>query len=42
LRTETRGSHWREDFPDADERWRGHLVSRLEPDGALVTELRPA
>jgi len=26
-REETRGSHWREDFPDARERWRGHLVT---------------
>ena len=30
LRTETRGSHWREDFPEVDnERWRVHLLSRL-------------
>jgi L-aspartate oxidase len=34
-RTETRGSHWREDFPDADEAWRGHIVSIL--DGAALT-----
>jgi len=25
-REETRGSHWREDFADAREAWRGHLV----------------
>ncbi|WP_240809630.1 L-aspartate oxidase [Actinomadura sp. WMMA1423] len=30
LREETRGSHWREDFPErADGTWRGHLVTRL-------------
>ena len=30
-REETRGSHWREDFPDRDDaRWRGHLD--LHPD----------
>jgi L-aspartate oxidase len=30
LREETRGSHWREDFPDQDdERWAGHVVGRL-------------
>jgi L-aspartate oxidase len=35
LREETRGSHWREDFPDADdENWRGHLDVTLG-DGAL-------
>ena len=28
-REETRGAHWREDFPDADEQWRGHLVTTL-------------
>ena len=42
LRAETRGSHWRDDHPDADPAWRGHLVSRLEPDGGLVTDFRPA
>jgi len=34
LREETRGSHWREDFPDRDdERWGGHLVGTLAPSG---------
>ncbi|HEX6920885.1 MAG TPA: L-aspartate oxidase [Actinomycetes bacterium] len=34
-REETRGSHWREDFPDLDdERWRAHLVTRLH-DGTI-------
>jgi L-aspartate oxidase len=35
-RTETRGSHWREDYPDTDEDWRGHLVSSLD-DGTLTS-----
>jgi len=26
-REETRGAHWREDFPDASDDWRGHLVT---------------
>lgn len=30
-REETRGSHWREDFADADDAWRGHLDLTLEP-----------
>jgi L-aspartate oxidase len=35
-REETRGCHWREDFPDRDDtRWRGHLLTTLAPDGAL-------
>jgi L-aspartate oxidase len=36
-REETRGAHWREDFGDAREAWRGHLVSQLSPDGSLET-----
>ncbi|KWW97561.1 aspartate oxidase [Carbonactinospora thermoautotrophica] len=36
-REETRGSHWREDFPDADERWLGHLVTVLR-DGTITME----
>jgi L-aspartate oxidase len=34
-RTETRGSHWRDDFPAADDRWLGHLVGALTPDGRM-------
>ncbi|WP_081639769.1 L-aspartate oxidase [Actinomadura flavalba] len=32
-RAETRGSHWRDDYPDADDAWRGHLVVRRAGDG---------
>jgi L-aspartate oxidase len=40
-RTETRGSHWREDFPGRDDlRWRGHLVTRLDGTG-LTTAFAP-
>lgn len=36
LREETRGSHWREDFPERDDaHWRRRLVSTLQPDGSL-------
>ena len=42
LREETRGSHWREDFPERDdERWRVRLVTRLEEDGSLRTRTEP-
>lgn len=34
-RAETRGSHWREDFPEASDSWHGHLLTRLAPDGTL-------
>ena len=38
LREETRGSHWREDFPERnDETWRVRLVTRVGPDGMLST-----
>jgi L-aspartate oxidase len=38
LREETRGSHWREDFPDRDdEHWAGHVDVRLAADGLAVS-----
>jgi L-aspartate oxidase len=32
-RTETRGSHWREDYPETADSWRGHLVVTLGAEG---------
>jgi L-aspartate oxidase len=29
-REETRGCHWREDFPEADDAWLGHLIAGLD------------
>jgi len=41
-RRETRGSHWREDFPDTDDgAWSGHL-DVTQADGALRLDYRPA
>jgi L-aspartate oxidase len=41
LREETRGSHWREDFPERDdERFSGHL-DVVMADGATTLELAP-
>ncbi len=38
LREETRGSHWRADFPDLDDdNWRVHLDVTLSPQGTLST-----
>jgi len=36
IREETRGCHWREDFPHAEEAWRGHLLAKLA--GGVVTD----
>ncbi|WP_448614367.1 L-aspartate oxidase [Modestobacter sp. URMC 112] len=40
-REETRGCHWREDHPDADDRWRVHLDVRLDADGLVQLARRP-
>jgi L-aspartate oxidase len=41
-RQETRGSHWREDFPDRDDaRWRVRLVTRADETGTLSTREEP-
>ena len=41
-RRETRGSHWRSDYPDSDDgAWLGHLVTRLGDEG-LTTTYQPA
>ncbi|MEY9887486.1 L-aspartate oxidase [Catenulispora sp. MAP12-49] len=42
LRTETRGSHWREDYPESADRWLVRLATRLDPaTGNLITEKQP-
>ncbi len=40
-RAETRGSHWRDDFPQTDPRWRGHLLTSVGPDGAVHANFAP-
>jgi L-aspartate oxidase len=37
-REETRGCHWREDFPDASDDWRGHLLAAVDDGGRLTEE----
>jgi L-aspartate oxidase len=39
-RQETRGSHWRDDFPASSEAWRGHLVCSLSGP-TLTTMFEP-
>lgn len=41
LREETRGSHWREDFPEAEALWQSRLVTRMDATGDLATVLEP-
>jgi succinate dehydrogenase/fumarate reductase flavoprotein subunit len=42
-REETRGCHWREDFPDRDDaRWHGHLLAALGVDGVLTETYQAA
>jgi L-aspartate oxidase len=36
-RRETRGSHWREDHPEAESDWLGHLHLSISSDGELDT-----
>jgi L-aspartate oxidase len=40
-REETRGNHWREDFPSARDEWLGHLVARIDADGHIVETWEP-
>jgi L-aspartate oxidase len=40
-RGETRGCHWREDHPAAEEAWRLHLDVRLDAGGAVTLTRRP-
>jgi len=35
-RRETRGCHWREDYPSAEDEWRGHLLDGLDATGRLT------
>jgi len=35
-RRETRGCHWREDYPTALDEWRGHLLDAIDEEGALA------
>ena len=37
IRQETRGSHWREDFPETSDLWRKRIVQQLDQSGAWTT-----
>jgi L-aspartate oxidase len=40
-REETRGCHWRADFPAARDEWLGHLLAAIGPDGTLRETWEP-
>ncbi|MBX6356482.1 MAG: L-aspartate oxidase [Micromonosporaceae bacterium] len=40
-RQETRGCHWREDFPVTRDAWRGHLLAEIGPAGSLTATWEP-
>jgi succinate dehydrogenase/fumarate reductase flavoprotein subunit len=43
LRRESRGAHFRQDFPDQnDAEWQGHLQVQLSPGGENVWQFKPA
>jgi len=37
IRQETRGSHWREDFPETQNNWRKRIVQQLDKRGDWTT-----
>jgi len=41
-REETRGCHWREDFPEASDAFRGHFLAGIDDDGQLTEVFRGA
>ncbi|AEV88939.1 L-aspartate oxidase [Actinoplanes sp. SE50] len=39
-RRETRGCHWREDYPTAADEWRGHLLDSIASDGSMTQDFQ--
>ncbi len=42
LRRESRGAHFRVDFPDSDSVWRGSVVCRSNPENGIMLDREPA
>ncbi len=41
-REESRGAHWRDDFAERRDEWRGHLIAERDPAGGLQHHFVPA
>ncbi len=41
-REESRGAHWRDDFAERRDEWRGHLIAERDPDGGLQHHFVPS
>lgn len=41
LREETRGSHWREDFPESETDWQARLVTHMDATGTFHSTMEP-
>ena len=41
-REESRGAHWRDDFAERRDEWRGHLIAERDPEGGLQHHFVPA
>jgi L-aspartate oxidase len=37
IRQETRGSHWREDFPNTSDQWKKHIIQQVDQTGSWVS-----
>ena len=40
-RTESRGSHWRSDFPNTSEKWESRVIESVDKDGKWESKLEP-
>jgi succinate dehydrogenase/fumarate reductase flavoprotein subunit len=40
-RTESRGSHYREDFPEEDKNWRKHILIKIEKGSPAISRIVP-
>jgi L-aspartate oxidase len=40
-RKETRGCHWREDFPETGDEWQGHVLPSISAAGTLTQTWEP-
>jgi L-aspartate oxidase len=40
-RTESRGSHWRSDFPNTSDQWESRVIESIDNDGKWKSKLEP-